>query len=51
MSDNKELRHFFENITAFASKTGIAFPAGDIYGGLAGFYDYGPIGVEIRNRI
>ena len=51
MTDDKELRQFIEKITAFASKTGIAFPAGDIYGGLAGFYDYGPVGVEIRNRI
>ena len=49
--DDKEMRQFLEEITAFANKTGIAFITGNIYGGLAGFWDYGPIGVEIKNRI
>jgi glycyl-tRNA synthetase len=47
----KEMRQFLEKIMAFANKTGIAFITGNIYGGLAGFWDYGPIGVEIKNRI
>ena len=49
--DDKEMRQFLEEIMAFANKTGIAFISGNIYGGLAGFWDYGPIGVEIKNRI
>jgi glycyl-tRNA synthetase len=49
--DKDELRQFLEKIMAFANKTGIAFITGSIYGGLAGFWDYGPIGVEIKNRI
>jgi glycyl-tRNA synthetase len=46
-----ELQQFLEKIIAFATKTGIAYRTGDIYGGLAGFWDLGPIGVEIKNRI
>lgn len=49
--DKDELQQFLERIMAFANKTGIAFKTGSIYGGLAGFWDYGPIGVEIKNRI
>ena len=51
MRVNKDLQQFLEKIMAFANKTGIAYRTGDIYGGLAGFWDYGPIGVEIKNRI
>ncbi|UCE12593.1 MAG: glycine--tRNA ligase, partial [Candidatus Heimdallarchaeota archaeon] len=49
MKTDKEL--FLEKIMAYANKTGIAFLTGNIYGGLAGFWDYGPVGVEIKNRI
>ncbi|MFW9903207.1 MAG: glycine--tRNA ligase [Candidatus Thorarchaeota archaeon] len=48
---NQKMWQFLEEIMAFANKTGIAFITGNIYGGLAGFWDYGPIGVEIKNRI
>ncbi|HKZ41726.1 MAG TPA: glycine--tRNA ligase [Candidatus Hodarchaeales archaeon] len=51
MSSEKVLRQFIDKISAFASKTGIAFTAGEIYGGLAGFWDFGHNGVEIKNRI
>ncbi|MFX0150158.1 MAG: glycine--tRNA ligase [Candidatus Hodarchaeota archaeon] len=51
MKTEKEMRQFLEKIMAFAQKTGIAFMTGNIYGGLAGFWDYGPVGVEIKNRI
>jgi glycyl-tRNA synthetase len=51
LKTNKEMRQFLEKIMAFAQKTGIAFMTGNIYGGLAGFWDYGPVGVEIKNRI
>ncbi len=34
-----------------ASRRGVIIPAFKIYGELAGFYDYGPIGTAIRNRL
>ncbi|MHA1265270.1 MAG: glycine--tRNA ligase [Candidatus Helarchaeota archaeon] len=40
-----------EKIVALCAKRGIIFPSAEIYGGMAGFYDYGPIGVALRNRI
>ena len=51
VTSDTELQQFLEKIMAFANKTGIAYRTGDIYGGLAGFWDFGPIGVEIKNRI
>ena len=41
----------FQKIIAVATKRGIFQPAYDAYGGLAGFLDYGPVGVRMRRRI
>ena len=41
----------FQRVVAVASRRGIFQPAFDAYGGMAGFYDYGPIGVRMRRRI
>jgi glycyl-tRNA synthetase len=38
-------------LAAFAKKTGYVYPAAEIYGGLSGFYDYGPYGVELKNNL
>ena len=35
----------------FCKKKGFVFPNSEIYGGLAGFFDYGPLGVEVNNNI
>ena len=40
-----------ENIVSLAKRRGFIFQASEIYGGLAGFYDYGPLGVELVNSI
>ena len=40
-----------EEITNLCIRRGFFFPSGKIYGGLSGFYDYGPLGVELRNEI
>ena len=34
-----------------ALRRGIIFPAFSIYGELSGFYDYGPIGTKIKQKI
>ena len=41
----------FQKIIALATRRGIFQPAFDAYGGLAGFMDYGPVGVKMRRRI
>jgi len=40
-----------EKIVALAKRRGFIFPSGEIYGGLSGFWDYGPLGVELKNNI
>jgi len=40
-----------EDITTFCKRKGFVFLDSEIYGGLAGFWDYGPLGVELKNSI
>ncbi|MDY0097128.1 MAG: glycine--tRNA ligase [Candidatus Dojkabacteria bacterium] len=40
-----------QKITALAKRRGIIFPNSEIYGGMGGFYDYGPVGVEMKNNL
>ena len=40
-----------EDMAVFCKKKGLVFPSGEIYGGLSGFFDFGPNCVEIRNNI
>src|SRR3989344_4408283 len=37
--------------TAWAKRRGVIWPSSEIYGGLSNSYDYGPIGVEMKNRL
>ncbi len=38
-------------VASFCKKKGFVFPSGEIYGGLSGFYDFGPLGVELKKNI
>ncbi len=40
-----------EKIVSLAKRRGFVFPGSEIYGGLAGTYDYGPLGVKLREQI
>ncbi len=40
-----------EKIVSLCKRRGFIFPGSEIYGGLAGTWDYGPLGVELRNAI
>jgi len=40
-----------DEISTFCKKKGYIFPTAEIYGGLQGFYDYGPLGVELKNNL
>lgn len=40
-----------EKITSLAKRRGFIFPSSEIYGGIAGMWDYGPLGVELKNNI
>jgi glycyl-tRNA synthetase len=40
-----------EDIVSLCKRRGFIFQASEIYGGLAGFWDYGPLGVELANNL
>lgn len=40
-----------EQIASLCKRRGIIYPGSEIYGGLQGTYDYGPVGVELKNNI
>ncbi|MGH2561956.1 MAG: glycine--tRNA ligase, partial [Thermomicrobiales bacterium] len=40
-----------EKIGALCKRRGYVFPGSEIYGGLANTWDYGPLGVELKNNI
>ena len=40
-----------EKLVALCKARGIIFPGSEIYGGMGNTWDYGPVGVEIKNNI
>ncbi len=41
----------FEKIGSLAKRRGFIYPGSEIYGGLSGTWDYGPLGVELKRNI
>lgn len=41
----------FEKINSLAKRRGFIYPGSDLYGGLAGTWDYGPLGVELKRNV
>lgn len=41
----------FDKIMMLAKRRGFIYPSFEIYGGVAGFYDYGPLGSQLKNNI
>ncbi|UCG54183.1 MAG: glycine--tRNA ligase [Dehalococcoidia bacterium] len=40
-----------EKITSLCRRRGFVFPSSEIYGGLSSCWDYGPLGVELKNNV
>ena len=40
-----------EKVVALCKGRGFVFPGSEIYGGLANTWDYGPLGVELKNNV
>jgi len=40
-----------EKIVSLAKTRGFVYPGSDIYGGLANSWDYGPLGVQLKNNV
>ena len=47
----KENKLTMDKLVAHCKNTGIVYPGSDIYDGLANTWDYGPVGVELKNNI
>jgi len=43
--------NLMDKIVSLAKRRGFVFPGSEIYGGLANTWDYGPVGVELKNNI
>ncbi|MEW5805489.1 MAG: glycine--tRNA ligase [Patescibacteria group bacterium] len=43
--------NLMDKIVSFCKRRGFVFPGSEIYGGLANSWDYGPLGVELKNKI
>ncbi|OGD85993.1 glycine--tRNA ligase [Candidatus Curtissbacteria bacterium RBG_16_39_7] len=48
MTGNTDL---MDKVVSLCKRRGFVFPGSEIYGGLAGIYDLGPLGVELSNNI
>ena len=47
---NKE-KNTLEKLVSLSKSRGIIYPGSEIYGGLANTWDYGPVGVEVKNNV
>lgn len=43
--------NLMEKVISLCKRRGFIFPGSEIYGGLANSWDYGPLGVELKNNI
>jgi glycyl-tRNA synthetase len=48
MNDNKDL---MGRLVSLCKRRGFIFQSSEIYGGIGGFWDYGPLGVELKRNI
>lgn len=49
---NKDISdNTMDELVALCKRRGFIFPASEIYGGINGFWDYGPLGTELKNNL
>ena len=51
MPDTDPASKSMEAIVALCKRRGFVYPASEIYGGINGFWDYGPLGTALKNNI
>ncbi|MDD4607113.1 MAG: glycine--tRNA ligase [Patescibacteria group bacterium] len=51
MNKEKSNINSMDKIISLCKRRGFIFPSAEIYGGLRSTYDYGPLGVELKNNI
>ncbi|HUU97208.1 MAG TPA: hypothetical protein VM487_15835 [Phycisphaerae bacterium] len=40
-----------EKLTALCKRRGFIYPGSEIYGGIGGFWDYGPLGIDLKRTV
>jgi hypothetical protein len=52
-SDGKDAIMDFtmDDVVSLCKRRGLIFPSSEIYNGYAGFFDYGPIGAELKKNV
>lgn len=51
MSEEYTGKVTMEKLVSLSQRRGFIFPSSDIYGGLSGCWDYGPVGLELKRNI
>ena len=51
MASPKDAAARIENLVSLAKRRGLVFPSSEIYGGTRSAWDYGPLGVELKENI
>lgn len=51
MGDQVQATTTMEKIVSLAKRRGFIFQSSEIYGGLNSCWDYGPLGVELKNNV
>src|SRR3989344_90738 len=51
MKQEKGGENFMDKLISLCKRRGFIFPSSEIYGGIANGWDYGPLGVELKNNI
>jgi glycyl-tRNA synthetase len=51
MAKKENTSELMDKIVSLCKRRGFIFPGSEIYGGLANSFDYGPLGVELKNNI
>ncbi len=51
MTTTQPATDLFDKITSLAKRRGFVFPSSEIYGGVGSTWDYGPLGVELKNNV
>jgi len=50
-ANEEQVELTIDELASFCRRKGFVYPSGEIYGGLAGFWDFGHLGVELNNNI
>ncbi len=51
MSQSTDRPKSMDQIVALCKRRGFIFQSSEIYGGLNGFWDYGPLGTELKRNV